>query len=172
MFKTEGFSDNKIYTPKWKNATKDIDFNYSIFEFVEVSGSLVLRKKPKGRKFDLEFYFDGEDAVSMGNAFEESSRNNEKYWNVKHPFYGDFICQPISLRQDNNLYNVSKFNVQVIETIKDIYPDSSIIIEDMIQGQMIILDEAQIIAFQNSKELDRVELNQNVTRLDTIFSKF
>lgn len=163
--------DNKLYFPKWRNASKEIEFNYSIFEFVEVDGSLVLRKKPKGRKFDLEFFFDGEDAVSKGNEFEESARNKERNWTVKHPFYGNIICQPISLKQDNSSLNVSKFNVLVIETIKDIYPETTRILEDEIQGQMIILEDAQVIAYSKSKELDKVSLQQTTSRLDTVLSK-
>lgn len=162
--------DGEDYSPKWKNATKDVEYNSSIFEFVNVEGSLVLRKKHKGRKFDLEFYFDGENAVQQGNNFEISARN-EKYWQIKHPFYGDFYCQPLTLRQDNSFYNVSKFTVSVVETITTNDTTPEIIIEDEIISQVSTVNESQAVAFNNSKELDKVDLAKDVNALDAIYSR-
>jgi len=161
--------DNKSYTPKWKNATKDVEYNASIFEFVEVEGSLVVRKKPKGRRFDLEFYFDGENAIDLGNNFETSARNSRN-WTIKHPFYGDFKCQPLSLKQDNSALNISKFNVSVIETITSKYPTYTPIITDRIEEQLNITNENQIQALSDSKELDKNEMLASVNSMDTTFS--
>lgn len=161
--------DGKEWRPKWKNATKDVEYNASIYEFVNVDGSLALRAKPKGRRFDLEFYFDGENAVTIGNNFEISARNN-KYWTVKHPFYGDIKCQPLSLKQDNTALNVSKFTVPVIETITTAYPEATKIIEDEIIVKVAEINELQQVAYEQSAEIDRTELVKNVSALDTIFS--
>ena len=161
--------DGKEWAPKWKNAVKDIDYNTSVFEFVNIEGSLALRQKPKGRKFDLEFYFDGEDAVDKGNNFEYSSRDS-RAWTVKHPFYGNIICQPLSLKQDNTVLNVSKFSVPVIETISTSYPKGTIVIEDEITSQSNAVNESQAQAFEDSKELNKVELIKNIEQLDTLYS--
>ena len=162
--------DGKEWKPKWKNAVKTVDYNSSVFEFINVEGALVLRQKPKGRKFDLEFYFDGENAVNIGNSFEFSARDS-RVWKVKHPFYGDFKCQPISLSQDNSFLNVSKFVVPVIETITDAYPTPAPVFEDEIKAQVAVVNEAQAQALEQSKELDKIELAQNVSYLDKVYSK-
>lgn len=162
--------DNISYTPKWRNATKEVEYNASIFEFVDIEGSLVIRKKAKGRRFELEFYFDGENSIIQGNNFEISARNS-KNWTIKHPFYGDFKCQPIALKQDDSTLNVSRFNASVIETITDKYPTYTEIIPDKIEEQLIITNRKQAEAFENSKELDKNELQDNVESFDAIFSK-
>jgi hypothetical protein len=162
--------DGLNYTPKWKNATKEVEYNASVFEFVNVDGSLVIRQKPKGRRFELEFYFDGENSIIQGNNFEISARDS-RIWTVKHPIYGDFKCQPLNLKQDNSILNVSKFNVSVVETITDKYPDYTPVIEDEIIEQIAVTNENQAQALADSKELDKNELTENVTALDTALSK-
>jgi hypothetical protein len=162
--------DGKSWEPKWKNASKEVEYNASVFEFVNVEGSLVLRQKPKGRKFELELYFDGENAVTIGNSFEQSARDS-RIWTIKHPFYGDFKCQPLNLKQDNSGLNVSKFSITVIETITDAYPKPSVVFVDEIESQLVITNEAQAQAFNNSKELEKVSLQNNVETLDTYLSK-
>ena len=162
--------DGKTYTPKWLNAQKSREYNSSVFEFVNVDGSLVLRQRPKGRTFDLEFYFDGENAVQEGNNFE-SSANNPKPWTVKHPFYGNILCQPISLKQDNSQYNVSKFTVPVMETISEKYPQISPIIGDVINSSVVSTNEVQLNAVDESGQLNKTELKDNVNFLDRTYSK-
>jgi hypothetical protein len=86
--------DGKSYFPKWKNAQKSTEYNLTVFDFINTEGSYVDRKKMKGRKFDLEFYFDGESCVDLGNNFELSARDSRK-WLLKHPFYGEIYCHPL-----------------------------------------------------------------------------
>lgn len=162
--------DGKLYTPKWKNAARSIEYNASQFEFVNVEGTLVLRQEPKGAKHDLEFYFDGTNAISEGNNFEISARNN-KPWTVKHPFYGNFECQPLSLNQDNTQLNCSKFTVQVIETISTVYPVSLTIIEDVISASVAAVNAAQEPVYENSGTQNLTALKTKVNLLDSIYSK-
>lgn len=161
--------DKKEYTPKWQSATKDVDYNTALFEFVNVEGTLVLRKKPKGRKFELEFYFDGENAVEIGESFEKSARDNRN-WTVKHPFFGNFQCQPLSLKQDNTVLNISKFNVPVIETITKIYPSQNIVIVDKISEYAIKTNISQAQSFAGG-EINKSVLKENVNILDRTYSK-
>ena len=149
--------DGNSYFPKWKNATKELEFNISQFDFVEVDGSLIIRKSSKGRIFPLEFYFDGDNAIDIGNAFELSSRNVNR-WTITHPFYGIIKCQPIRLKQDNTRYNVSKFNVEVIETLTEGYPKPIEVPEDVIITKNDDTNNLQAAAFENNGEFDRNEL--------------
>lgn len=162
--------DGIKYYPKWRNAIKDVDYNSSVFEFINVGGSLVIREQPKGRKFELKFYFDGENAVTIGNNFELSARNKNA-WIVEHPFYGTFKCQPISLKQDNTNYNVSEFTVPVVETLSDYYPQFVKIVEDEISSQLETVNETQAQVLENSLELDKIELAENVTYLNNTLSE-
>ncbi len=162
--------DGAEWRPKWRNAVKDVEYNASVFEFINISGSLVLRQQPKGKRFDLEFYFDGVNAVINGNNFELSARD-KRAWKILHPFYGNFNCQPLSLKQDNSALNVSKFTVPVIETITDSYPQFTKIYTDEIIDSITETNETQAQTYNNSGEFDKITLAQDVAQLDTVFSK-
>lgn len=161
--------DGKIWQPKWLNAQKSVEYNSSVFEFVNIEGSLVLRQKRKGLNFDLEFYFDGENAVQTGNDFEFSARN-PKPWTIKHPFYGNILCQPVSLKQDNSAYNVSKFSVPVIETISEKYPAPLQIIEDKVSANVAISNEIAVNSLAGS-DLNKTDLKSDVSLFDRTYSK-
>lgn len=161
--------DGEKYTPKWKNATKELEFNISEFNFVDVDGSLVVRKSAKGRVFPLEFYFDGADAVDIGNRFEISARNTNR-WKLKHPFYGNIKCQPVKLKQDNTSYNVSKFTVEVIETLTEGYPQPIALPEDEVLDKSAAANELQAAAFEINGELDRNALEDVTNQQAAIFS--
>ena len=75
------------------------------------------------------------------------------------------------MAQDNSILNVSKFNVSVIETISELYPQYVKIIEDEINTGLDTTNEAQAQAYDESGELDKVELAQDVSYLDTTLSK-
>jgi hypothetical protein len=162
--------DKKEYTPKWKNAVKTQEYNTALYEFVNVSGTLVLRQKPKGRKFDLEFYFDGEKSVEMGERFEKSARDSRD-WTVKHPFFGNFLCQPLSLTQDNSVFNVSKFTVPVVETISKAYPQQTIVLSDKITTSVAKANTSQAKILENSDKINKVEVKENVSYFDKVYSK-
>jgi hypothetical protein len=162
--------DRKEWTPKWMNAVKTQEYNAALYEFVKVEGTLVFRQKPKGRKFDLEFYFDGETAVEMGEQFEKSARDSRE-WTVKHPFFGNFQCQPLSLTQDNSVYNVSKFTVPVIETISKAYPQPSIVLSDKITESVTRANTSQANILDNSDKISKAVVKENVSYLDKVYSK-
>ncbi|MDD5013670.1 MAG: hypothetical protein PHW73_01030 [Atribacterota bacterium] len=162
--------DKKIYTPKWMNAVKSQEYNTALYEFVNVEGTLVLRQKPKGRKFDLEFYFDGEKSVEIGEQFEKSARDSRN-WTVKHPFFGNFLCQPISLSQDNSVYNITKFVVPVVETISKAYPQQSIVLTDKITESVKKANTSQAKILENSEKINKVIAKANVNYFDKVYSK-
>jgi hypothetical protein len=132
--------DAKEYRPQWLNATKSVDFNITEFDFVNVQGSLVDRREPKARKFNLELYFQGEDCLDTSSAFELSA-NDKRAWRVSHPFYGSIICHPASLLFDNTKLNVTKITGTIIETITNDKPKSNISPVDKITEDKQALDE-------------------------------
>lgn len=132
--------DAKEYKPQWLNATKSVDFNITEFDFVNVQGSLVDRREPKARKFNLELYFQGEDCLDTSAAFELSA-NDKRAWRVSHPFYGSIICHPASLLFDNTKLNVTKITGTIIETITDDKPKSNISPVDKIAEDKQALDD-------------------------------
>ena len=138
--------DGKVYNPNWLNAQKQNDFNLSEFEFPEVSGTLVLRSKPKGRRFNLEFYFQGENHLRIASDFEISADDNRN-WKITHPFYGIINAQPISLNFDNSNYNVTKITGTVVETIIEKNPRAVQEPVALIQFTKLQVDERNIAQY-------------------------
>ena len=66
----------------WMNPTKELPFNVSPFDYVNVPGTDVTRKKPKGRIFNIEVYLQGEDNLDKSEAFEASAKDS-RYWTVR-----------------------------------------------------------------------------------------
>ncbi len=155
--------DGKSYKPKWKNPIKEVEYNVSVFNFINVTGSLIDRRKPKARKFELEFYFDGENSITTGNNFEVSARNTKR-WTLKHPFYGDIICQPISLTQDDSMLNCSKFKVQVMETLLEGWPKADEIVSDRIAELETKISGLQVNILPETK-IDKVALKASVNTI-------
>ena len=62
--------DGKLYFPLFKqNTESEKEYNTSTFEFIKVYGTLVDRKMPQGRKFNLVFYFTGADCITDSENF-------------------------------------------------------------------------------------------------------
>lgn len=133
--------DGKEYSVVWKNANKALSFNLAIFDFPEIGGSLIKRSKPKGNKYSIEFYFQGDDHLEQAAAFEISAKDS-RTWIVKHPYYGDLNCHPTDLLFGNSELNLTKITGSILETIDDVYPKQ---VEDPV-SQIIILQELQFEA--------------------------
>lgn len=103
--------DGKTYFPLFKQNTElDKEFNTSTFEFIKVAGTLVDRKKPQGRKLTLVFYFTGANCITEAEIFEASC-DDPRAWKVNHPYYGLISGQPISIKRDDTVLNVSEITV-------------------------------------------------------------
>ena len=76
--------DGKRYTPLHINAVKEKEYNTVEFNFPGVSGSLVSRRLPKGRRYALELYFQGEDNTTIADAFETSA-DDPRPWTPQPP---------------------------------------------------------------------------------------
>ena len=127
--------DGKIYKPDYLYPSKSKEYNISTFEFPNVSGSLVDRRLPKGTKYPLQLYFQGENHLDIAKAFEKSA-DDPRPWTLIHPYYGRIIVQPTSLEIDNSKMNVSEIKTEVIETITQDYPKTSVVPQDKIANSV------------------------------------
>jgi len=139
--------DGKMYFPLWKTAEKSKDFNVSKYDFINVEGSFVDRKKAQGSKFPLVFFFQGDDNIEQCNAFEVSA-NDSRIWTVEHPFYGTIKGQPTNLKRVDSNFNVTEITIDFWESIEDDYPLSNTSIKDSTISKV--------------SELNKISLNQLV----------
>ena len=64
--------DGKTFHPLWINGEKSKEFNISKYDFINVEGSFIDRKKPQSNLYPLVFYFQGDDNIEQANTFEAS----------------------------------------------------------------------------------------------------
>lgn len=119
--------DGKVYEPLYQLSSNQgsYDFNISEFEFPEVSGTKVDRRLPKGTRYPLEFFFQGEDNIDQFKAFEASSKDRRP-WELLHPVYGLKIVHPIAISFNNEGINTTKISVTVVETLLDDGPQTTL----------------------------------------------
>lgn len=134
--------DGKKFKPFYIDATsnKSIEYNNTLFDFVNLPGTLADRRLPKGARYSLEFGFQGLDHLDTAQSFVESAAN-VKYWTLEHPQYGVLYVQPFSLNQDNSNLNISKFTIPIIETIIDDVAKTKIDPVDDIAIKKAVIDE-------------------------------
>ena len=113
--------DGQIFDVKWRGAEKEREFNTSQFEFINVYGSLVDRKKPQGAKINLIFSFDGFDHILQSDMFETACED-PRQWEVQHPIYGVLKGQPLSIKRDDTSLNITEITVAFMESISPDYP--------------------------------------------------
>lgn len=118
------------------------EFNVSEFEFPEVSGTLVDRGLPKGRRFPLEIYFNGAENVEQGEAFRISA-NDPREWVVFHPIYGRIDGHPISIGVDSSGINSVKIKISFVESIATDGPRTT---EDAQQTILNFSDQTLVLA--------------------------
>jgi hypothetical protein len=126
--------DGKEYRPLWKEPKKIIEYNVAQFDFPTIHGSIVKSDTIKGRVFPMEIYFVGEDHLGECTDFEISALD-KRNWRITHPYYGFLIVRPTRIEIDHSGGNVSKINLNVIETLdeenpKGVSSPSNKIIED------------------------------------------
>lgn len=136
--------DGKEWQPLQMESTNTFsyDFNVSEFEFPEVSGTKVDRRLPKGRRFPLEFYFQGEENIEEGEAFRISC-NDLRPWVVFHPVYGRIDGHPISITFDNTGINIVKVTTDFVESISE---DGPQITQDFTATTVAVADASAELA--------------------------
>lgn len=161
--------DGKKYKPLWLNANKGVEYNVSEFDFPNVNGTFVDRKRPRGRKFPLEIYFQGDDNIDQASAFEISA-SDPRPWIIAHPYYGNLTVQPISLNFDNSLHNVTKITGTVAETITENYPKGSISPSDKIAADKETLDTTFSVSFANNVQPSTADVNSLTENTQELYS--
>jgi len=132
--------DGKIYKPDWIDPKRGKNFNISEFEFPNLQGTLVDRKEPKGMRYELTIYFQGENHLEITDNFMLSA-DNKGFWTVTHPIYGELFVQPISIAVDESKFNVSEIRIEVIETL-DGAPESFVYMaEDKVVEDILFMNE-------------------------------
>jgi hypothetical protein len=109
--------DGKEYRPDYMNARRMREFNVAEYDFAGVDGTLVDRRRPRGMRYALELYFQGEGCLEVADAFDKSSCHPDP-WSLYHPMYGPLAVQPVRLLEyDNSTLNVAVVRGEVMDTI-------------------------------------------------------
>lgn len=162
--------DGAQYRPQWMNAQKAKEFNVSEFEFVNIPGTLIDRRLPKGTRFSLELHFTGDDNLDVSSAFEASSAD-PRAWTITHPFYGEITVQPLDLTFDNSQYNVSTVTGTVVETIVFAGPEATVNAVDKIAADKEAVDAAIAAAFEIGPAPGADEINQLADTSETLYTQ-
>lgn len=145
--------DGKSFTLLWKNTcVKEIEYNIAQFDFPKISGSLINRGTPMARKFNLDIYFQGENNLDDGLAFEVSA-NDPRAWQISHPIHGSILVQPIGLKFDYTGYNIVQVTGTLIETLGSAGLKIVVVPLDKIIADKVALDEVQAQSFNTVQEL-------------------
>lgn len=153
--------DGKEFKPFWKPSQKVVEYNIAEFEFPNLYGTLVKRGMPKGTRFNLEIYFQGENCVEEARAFEKSS-NDSRAWIISHPYHESMIVHPASLTFDYSKYNIVTITGAVIETLTEDKPKISLSPADKISLDKERTDENFNNAFDATPSIKDVNtLTQN-----------
>lgn len=180
--------DGTQYFPLWTAPTKKLEWNVAEFNFPKIKGTLVKKSKMIGRKFPLEFYFQGEDHLDTAAEFEVSA-NDERPWKIEHPFYGIITVQVPALDVDNTGLNVSKYTGIAIETIVEDNPKVSVdpvdsilikkaeldvLFENALTGEIQPVDVTESLKWINRTiriVLPKIKIPEQVTAMLDLFRK-
>ncbi len=137
--------DGKLWYPLQKGGDKEREYNTSSFDFINVYGTLIDRKKPQGAKYNLVFYFEGANNIDQADEFEISCED-PRQWTVTHPFYGVILGQPLSIRRDDSYLNITEITVPFWESISPDYPFSNFSVKDNTRDLQIRTSNALAIS--------------------------
>lgn len=163
-------ADGLSYTVNWRNASKLVEYWISEFNFPNLAGSKVDRGKPRGARYDVEFYFQGENNIEDSLTFQKSADVTGP-WTLVHPLYGQLVVQPVGMMYDNSQMNVTKVTGQVIETltqdnpITTINPIDNIIIEKEKLDQSFV---ASITTIPTGNDVNTLQNNNNFLYKTTV----
>lgn len=167
--------------------SRQMDFNVSEFVFMGKQGTLVTRGTSRGKRYDIQFMFVGDDCVTRGNKFAKDAENSNA-WRIVHPYYGGLVVQPISLTFDNTVLNVTKVTGTVVETneAKQMTPRGADIasLSTVVNGNLTADMSASISTLSSTNlttlsdyntslyDLIKGKLNSLQTNLDVYTSKY
>ena len=159
--------DGREYFPLLKLGSKSKEYNSTAFEFIDLDGTFVARKKPKSAKFDLVFYFQGDKHVSECDEFEKSA-DDPRYWLIEHPYYGTLKGQPLTLVRNDNSLNNTEISVEFWESIIFGYLEPLYSLKDEIKEKKIQLVSALALTYETKTDLKPVDQNKTKKFVDKI----
>lgn len=166
--------DDKVFYPDWKDAVKTREFNSTAYDFVDVDGTFIDRRKPKSAKFDLQILFQGDDCWTKAEEFE-SSANDPRFWVVNHPVYGILKGQPTLISRNDSTINVVEISIEFWESNLVQFVDRRTTIKDEISDKKQILDEDSANHFQLKAEIKPANQNRvrsYIQNLNAEYKKF
>ena len=162
--------DGQRYEPSWLNAVVLQEYNIRLFDYPNIDGTNARRRRPKGRKFAIEIYFQGEDHLDQAEAFRRSTLD-QRHWHILHPLYDEIRVQPIRLVFDNRNYSVTKITGQVVETIAGVFPRGISAFPDEIAERKLALDEVAAINYATQTQTIQADevttVSNNIAVLET-----
>lgn len=165
--------DGKVFTPLWKSGETSKEYNASIYDFINLEGALVDRKKVKARKFPLVFWFQGEDNIEQADDFDVSA-NDSRAWTVRHPFYGDITGQPVSINRNDNAYNVTEMSVEFWESVTGVFPKKDFSITDQAEAKVAVYATIAPVDYSNKvnlKPADVVTVTDLAGKINALVTK-
>jgi len=163
--------DGKRYTPLWKDATKNINFNTEGFDFIGKDGTHVERKNRSGIQFPFYFLFQGDDHLDEAKEFEESTLD-KRPWVISHPFYDDIKVQPLSLEISNINYNTTEYRGICWETLDDRFPAASVDITTTIFEQRDTLADLSQESFLDAFNPVNSDIQPSVVGAESVSKNF
>lgn len=160
--------DGKEYFPLWKGGEKEVEFNTSDFNFINVYGTLVDRKRPQGGKFNLVFWFDGAENIDQSDNFELSC-DDPRQWIVEHPIYGTLKGQPLSIKRDDTSLNITEITIPFWESISPDFPFSNFSKKDNTMNQHDLCFHALASVYANTK-FDTIDISNQTDNLDVMMA--
>lgn len=139
-------ADGKNYEPLWKNGEKSKQYNISKYDFINVEGSFVDRKKGQSNSHPLLFWFQGDDHIDQCDAFENSA-SVSGLWTIEHPIYGTLKGQPVNLSRNDNNYGITEVSVSFWESIENDLPNSDISAKDEVRSMVESVNQLAAASF-------------------------
>jgi hypothetical protein len=149
--------DGREYTPMLPIGYEtQKDFHTAQFDYINLPGAEIARKKVGPRNFPLVFIFTGEDNIDIADAFDTSANDN-RAWVIRHPVYGDITGQPINIRRNTTL-NATQFNVDFWETIITKGPVATLSPQETVDGLFKEYTAISSIEYEARVELKPADL--------------
>lgn len=164
-------ADGVTYSPIWKNANRNGDFNASKFDYLSLQGTYVYQGEKPSNGMGLELYFTGENCIEISNSFENSLIDKRPI-ELEHPYYGIRKIQPIAFSRDDSKMNVSKWNLDVFETIETSQPNNVTSIDDTIDLNIQNTYENISTNFTAKATLNSESILASKTSINDIDSEF
>lgn len=164
--------EGSVFIPNWVNTSFIQEYNISTFEFPNIAGTLVRKKQPKGRKFQMEIYFQGENHLEDSEKFRIAAAD-QRAWRVTHPLYDEIIAHPRRLLFDNKKYNLTKITGTLLETITGVFPDTETNAIEEIEERKEAIDEQIAINYEtevptiDGSDANLINVNLNDILADT-----